>query len=188
MGIKKRNLLKPLVALFLIFSSNLVRAEMITLTAALQNETFKSDTGEDVTRLSIGAIGAEYELMLVPKLSFGILGGAQVSLTEQESLSFGLGGFLNYYFKGTPKKSEFVSDTASFMGMSRWAYYVGMGVEERFLNSSAIDSEVHGGIFLRGGGRYIWNSKMYGTFNLKYFMAGAEFSSIDFVFGLGFYL
>lgn len=182
----KRVLEKIIFLTFLLFSS-VAHGGMFTLTSAIQSETFVSDQGEDVSRMSLGAIGAEFEMNLNPKWSVGVLGGSQVSLTTQESLSFGIGGFANYYFKGRPVPMSFYSDSIVLEGMQRWAYFVGGGVEQRFLNSAAIQSEVRGGIFIRGGGKYIFNSKMFATGNLKYFMAGAEFSSMDITFGLGFF-
>lgn len=163
-------------------------AQTLAFTASVQNETFVSDAGEDVTRMALGAIGVEFEKNFTHRWSAGLLGGAQVSMTSQESLSFGIGGFVNYYFKGSPVKSVFSTDTSYVSGMTRWTYFGGFGVEERFLKSENLKSEVRGGPFVRFGGRYIWNSNMYFTGNIKYLMAGADYSSIDLVFGLGFYL
>lgn len=162
--------------------------QSLTFTTAMQSEAFTLETGEDVSRTALGSVGIEYELNFSHRWSAGILGGAQVSMTNQESLSFGLGGFVNYYFKGSPIKSTFRTDTTYLSGMSRWAYYGGLGVEERFLNSSEVSGEIRGGPFVRFGGRYIWNSKMYLTGSFKYLMAGEDYSSMDLVFGLGFYL
>jgi hypothetical protein len=164
------------------------KSHSLTITSGLQNETFTSDEGEDVTRMALGAIGAEYELNLSDKLSLGILGGAQVSFVSQETLSFGLGGFLNYFFKGSPNKSTFKTDTAVLSGSNRWAYFVGTGFEERFIKSSELDSEIRGGPFIRFGGRYIWNSEIFMTGNFKYLLGGAEYNSIDITFGIGFFL
>lgn len=163
-------------------------AQSLTFTASMQNETFVSDSGDDVSRMALGAMGVEFEKNFSRKWSVGLLGGAQVSMAEQESLSFGLGGFVNYYFSGSPTKSIFNSDTTYLSGMGRWSYFAGFGVEERFLKSENLSSEVRGGPFVRVGGRYIWNSNMYFTGNFKYLMAGADYSSIELVFGLGFYL
>jgi hypothetical protein len=176
-----------LFILFLGFAFN-ANAGSITFTSALQNETFTSDQDLKVSRMALGALGVEYEMNISPKYSAGVLGGAQVSLLSQESLSFGLGGFFNYYFKGSPLKSTFESDTAYLSGMGRWAYFAGGGVEERFLKSQDVSSEVRGGPFIRFGGRYIWNSNMFISGNFKYLLAGAEYSSMDVTFGLGFYL
>lgn len=160
----------------------------LTMTSGLQNETFVSDAGEDVTRMALGALGAEYELNLSEKLGIGILGGAQVSFATQETLSFGIGGFANYYFKGNPLKSGFKSDSAVLSGASRWAYFVGTGFEERFLKSVELDSEIRGGPFIRFGGRYNWNSDIFVSGNFKYLLGGAEYNSMDITFGIGFYL
>lgn len=175
---------------FIFALSNTVQAKShsLTITSGLQNETFTSDEGEDVTRMALGAIGAEYELNLSDKLSLGVLGGAQVSFVSQETLSFGLGGFLNYYFKGSPNKSTFKTDSAVISGSNRWAYFVGTGFEERFIKSSELDSEIRGGPFIRFGGRYIWNSEMFMTGNFKYLLGGAEYNSIDITLGIGFFL
>lgn len=164
------------------------QAHSITVTSSIQNETFTSDQDLSVTRMALGALGAEYEMNLNTKLSFGILGGAQVSLASQESLSFGIGGFFNYYFKGSPIASTFKSDTAVITGTGRWAYFVGGGVEERFLKSEELDSEVRGGPFIRFGGRYIWDSNLFFSGNFKYLLAGADYSSMDITFGIGFFL
>lgn len=181
------------VALTLIFAtlglvSTGAMAQSLTFTASLQNETFVSDAGDDVSRMALGAIGVEFEKNFTHRWSAGLLGGAQVSMANQESLSFGIGGFLNYYFRGSPVKSTFSTDTSYVAGMNRWTYFGGFGVEERFLKSENLSSEVRGGPFVRFGGRYIWNSNLYFTGNVKYLMAGADYSSIDLVFGLGFYL
>ncbi len=169
-------------------NSALAKSHSLTLTMGLQNEAFTSDVGEDVTRMALGAVGAEYELNLSNKLSLGILGGAQVSFVSQETLSFGIGGFLNYYFKGSPIKSSFKSDSAVLSGSSRWAYFVGTGFEERLLKSEELDSEIRGGPFIRFGGRYIWNSEMFFSGNFKYLLGGAEYNSMDITFGIGFFL
>lgn len=163
-------------------------ADSLGFNLALQSETFDADTGESVTRLAVGAVGAEYEMNFSRKISMGIFGGAQTSLVSQENLSFGLGGFVNYYFKGSPVKSEFQTGTAYINGMGRTAYFVGFGIEERFLKSSELDSEIRGGPFLRGGGRYIWNSRMFFSGSLKYLLGGETYSSIDLVIGVGFFL
>ena len=163
-------------------------ASSLSFTASIQNETFTSDAGQDVTRLALGAVGAEFEMNLNHKLSAGVFGGAQTSAVSQENLSFGLGGFMNYYFKGSPIKSKFESSTAYITGLSRVSYFAGFGVEQRFLQSDELNSEIRGGPFVRFGGRYIWNPNMFLTANFKYLLAGAEYSSIDLVFGLGFYL
>lgn len=174
-------------ALSLLIVNN-AKAHSLTITSSLQNETFTSDEGEDVTRMALGALGAEYEFNMSDKLGIGVLGGAQVSLASQENLSFGMGGFFNYYFKGSPNKSTFKSDTAYLSGLGRWAYYVGAGFEERFLKSENLDSEIRGGPFIRFGGRYMWDSKIFFSGNFKYLLGGAEYSSMDITLGIGFYL
>lgn len=163
-------------------------ASSLSFTASIQNESFTSDAGQDVTRMALGAVGAEFEMNLNHKLSAGVFGGAQTSIVSQENLSFGLGGFVNYYFKGSPIKSKFKSSTAYITGLSRVSYFAGFGVEQRFLQSDELNSEIRGGPFVRFGGRYIWNPNMFLTANFKYLLAGAEYSSMDLVFGLGFYL
>lgn len=168
--------------------SNLASASSLSFTASIQNETFTSDAEQDVTRMALGAIGAEFEMNINHKLSAGVFGGAQTSAVSQENLSFGLGGFINYYFKGSPIKSKFQSSSAYITGLSRISYFAGLGVEQRFLQSEELDSEIRGGPFVRFGGRYIWNPNMFFTANVKYLLAGAEYTSIDLVFGLGFYL
>jgi len=163
-------------------------ADSLSFTMAIQNETFTADTGEDITRMALGAVGAAYEMNFSRKIGMGIFGGAQTSLVSQENLSFGLGGFFNYYFKGSPIQSEFETHSAYLNGLGRTSYFVGFGIEERFLKSEELDSEIRGGPFLRGGGRYIWNSKMFFSADLKYLLGGAEYSSIDLNFGIGFFL
>jgi len=164
------------------------QADSLSFTIAMQNETFTADTGEDVSRTALGAVGAAYEMNFSKKIGMGIFGGAQTSLVSQENLSFGLGGFFNYYFKGSPIQSEFETDSAYLNGLGRTSYFVGFGIEERFLKSEELDSEIRGGPFLRGGGRYIWNSRMFFTADLKYLLGGSEYSSIDLNFGVGFFL
>jgi len=163
-------------------------ANSLSFTASMQNETFTSDINQDVSRLAIGAVGAEFEMNINHKLSAGVFGGAQTSAISQENLSFGLGGFLNYYFKGSPLKYKFKSSSASISALGRTSYFAGIGVEQRFLQSSDLDSEIRGGPFLRVGGRYIWNPNLFFTANLKYLLGGEDYSSIDLIFGLGFYL
>lgn len=178
-------LLFSLITLLFAFQ---VKANSLTITSGLQNETFTSDTGLDVTRMALGAVGAEYEYNVSDKLGVGVLGGAQVSFVSQETLSFGIGGFFSYYIKGSPNRSTFKSDTAYISGLGRMAYFVGMGFEERLLKSEELESEIRGGPFFRFGGRYMWNSNMFFTGNFKYLMGGAEYNSMDITFGIGFYL
>ena len=182
---KKAN---PYIFLFILFFSNSTYADSLSFTIAMQNETFTADTGEDISRMALGAVGAAYEMNFSRKIGMGIFGGAQTSLVSQENLSFGLGGFFNYYFKGSPIQSEFETDSAYLNGLGSTSYFVGFGIEERFLKSEELDSEIRGGPFLRGGGRYIWTSRMFFTADLKYLLGGAEYSSIDLNFGVGFFL
>lgn len=171
-----------------ILMPQIANAHSVTITSSLQSETFTSDEGLDVSRTALGALGGEYEFNVSDKLSLGVLGGAQVSFASQETLSFGMGGFANYYFKGNPNQSTFKSSTATITGLGRWAYFVGTGFEERFLKSEQLDSEIRGGPFIRFGGRYIWNNSTFISGNFKYLLGGAEYSSIDITFGIGFYL
>lgn len=164
------------------------QADSLSFTAALQNESFTSDSNESVSRLALGAVGAEYELNFTRKVGMGIFGGAQTSLTSQENLSFGLGGFINFYFRGNPIRSEFETESAYLNGLGRTAYFWGFGIEERFLQSEELDSEIVGGPFLRFGGRHIRNSKVFFNYNFKYLLGGAEYSSIDLTLGIGFFL
>jgi len=170
------------------FYTNQASASTLSFTASIQNESFTSDANQDVSRLALGALGAEFEMNLNHKLSAGVFGGAQTSAVSQENLSFGLGGFINYYFKGSPIKSTFTSSSAYITGLERISYFAGLGIEQRFLQSSELDSEIRGGPFVRFGGRYVWNQNMFFTANIKYLLAGEDYSSIDLVFGLGFYL
>lgn len=187
--LKQVNFLLSAVLLGFVYSNSaFAKGHSLTITSGLQNEAFTSDEGEDVTRMALGAVGAEYELNISDKLGLGVLGGAQVSFVSQETLSFGVGGFLNYYFKGSPIKSTFKSDSAVLSGSSRWAYFFGTGFEERLLKSSELDSEIRGGPFIRFGGRYIWNSEIFMTGNFKYLLGGAEYNSMDITFGIGFFL
>lgn len=188
----KRHFLKP-VNKFLAVSAILLMtsgayADSLSFTMAMQMETFKADDGKDVSRMALGAVGAEYELNFSRKIGMGIFGGAQTSLISQENLSFGLGGFVNYYFKGNPVRSEFETGDAYINGLGRTAYFAGFGIEERFLKSSELDSEIRGGPFLRFGGRYIWNSKIFFSGNFKYLLGGEDYSSIDINLGLGFFI
>jgi len=187
----KMMLLKPLKLISLLaligFTSQ-ANADSLSFTMALQNESFTADTGETVSRMALGAVGAAYEMNFSKKVGMGIFGGAQTSLVSQENLSFGMGGFFNYYFKGSPIQSEFETESAYLNGLGRTSYFVGFGIEERFLKSEELDSEIRGGPFFRGGGRYIWNSRMFLTADLKYLLGGAEYSSIDLNFGIGFFL
>lgn len=189
---KKRVFLKPAKTLaFILFSLIFTEtsfADSLAFNISLQNETFTADDGKDVTRMALGAVGAEYEMNFSRKISMGIFGGAQTSLVSQENLSFGLGGFVNYYFKGSPVKSDFQTESAYINGLGRWSYFGGFGIEERFLKSEELDSEIRGGPFVRFGGRYIWNSKMFFSGSLKYLLGGAEYSSIDATLGVGFFL
>ena len=162
-------------------------ADSLAFTAAIQSESFTADNEDTVTRMAIGALGAEFEMNISHKLSAGVFGGAQTSAVSQENLSFGLGGFVNYYFKGSPLKSKFKSENSYITGLGRTAYFAGVGMEERFLKSEELDSEIRGGPFIRGGGRYIWNSKTFFSANIKYLLGGAEYSSIDVTFGVGLY-
>lgn len=164
------------------------QADSLSFTAALQNETFTSDSNESVTRLALGAVGAEYELNFSHKIGMGIFGGAQTSLISQENLSFGLGGFINFYFRGSPIQSVFETESAYINGLGRTAYFWGFGVEERFLQSEELESEIVGGPFLRFGGRHIRNSKVFFNYSFKYLLGGAEYSSIDLNLGIGFFL
>jgi len=162
-------------------------ADSLAFTAAIQSETFTADNEDSVTRMAIGALGAEFEMNISHKLSAGVFGGAQTSAVSQENLSFGLGGFVNYYFKGSPLKSTFKSENSYISGLGRTAYFAGFGMEERFLKSEELDSEIRGGPFVRGGGRYIWNTDTFFSANVKYLLGGAEYSSIDITFGVGLY-
>ena len=163
-------------------------ASSLSLTTAIQQENFVSDSNQDVSRTAIGAVGAEFEMNVDHHWSAGIFGGAQTSIISQENLSFGVGGFINYYFKGSPIKSEFKNSSSYISGLSRTSFFGGLGVEQRFLNSENVKSESAGGPFLRVGGRYIWNSNLFLSANLKFLLAGSDYSSVDMVFGLGFYL
>lgn len=163
-------------------------ANSLSFTASVQNETFTSDANQDVSRLALGALGAEFEMNLNHKISAGIFGGAQTSAISQENLSFGLGGFVNYYFKGSPLKYKFKSDTANISALGRTSFFAGLGIEQRFLQSSDVDSEIRGGPLVRVGGRYIWNSSMFFSGHVKYLLGGEDYNSIDLVVGLGFYL
>lgn len=171
--------------IFLFFFPSIGNADSLVFNLGFQMEAFVADSGEDVSRTSIGSFNIEYEIDFTPKLSIGVLGGGQTSLTTQETLSFGLGGFINYYFKGKPRMVKYSSTEVSLYGMEKWSYYAGFGVEERFLNSSEIDSEIRGGPFVRFGGRLLWNKKMFFTGNIKYLLAGAEYSSIEGYIGVG---
>ena len=163
-------------------------ADSLTFTLAMQNESFTADNGESVTRLALGAAGAEYELNISRKVGVGIFGGAQTSLTSQENLSFGLGGFYNYYFRGSPIRSQFETESAFINGLGRNSMFVGFGIEERFLQSVELDSEIVGGPFLRFGGRHIRNSRVFFNYNFKFLLGGAEYSSIDLTVGVGYFL
>ncbi len=177
-----------LVSSAVFMAANVTHADSLAFSMSLQNETFQADDGKDVTRMALGAVGAEYEMNFSRKVSMGLFGGAQTSLVSQENLSFGLGGFVNYYFKGNPVKSEFETGSAYINGMGRTAYFAGFGIEERFLKSTELDSEIRGGPFIRFGGRYIWNSRMFFSGNFKYLLGGETYSSIDLVLGVGFFI
>ncbi len=175
-----------LIALFMIISESY--ADSLVFSMALQHETFQADSGKDIKRIALGAVGAEYEINFSTKIAMGVFGGAQTSLISQENLSFGLGGFINFYFKGSPVKSEFKARNVYINGVGQTAYFYGFGVEERFLKSVELDSEIRGGPFVRFGGRYIWNSRMFFSGNLKYLLGGKTYSSMDLTFGAGVFL
>ncbi len=191
--IMKRQLLKQankfllvFIAFFMVISES--HGDSLGFSMALQNEVFQADSGKDIRRIALGAVGAEYEMNLSSKVAVGIFGGAQTSVISQENLSFGLGGFVNIYFKGNPIKSEFKTGDVYINVMDQVAYFYGFGVEERFLKSSQLDSEIRGGPFVRFGGRYIWNSRMFFSGNFKYLLGGETYSSMDLTLGVGFFL
>ncbi len=165
------------------------QANNLIINTGMQMETITLDSGKNADRTSIGSVAIEYEFDIHKKLTIGIIGGSATSLTTQEILSFGIGAYANYFFKGQHGFTEFKRNDVSAKGISgKWAYFAGGGVEQRLLNSSEISSETKGGIFIRGGARRIWNENVFFQGYARYLLGGAEYTSLDLFVGIGFYL
>lgn len=175
-----------LASFLLIFYPLSANANKLIFNTGMQMETILLDSGEDVDRTSIGSVSIEYEFDIHQKLTIGIIGSSATSLTTQEILSFGMGAYFNYFFKGEHRFSDFRRENVSAKGISgKWAYFAGGGIEQRFLNSSEISSDTKGGIFFRGGARRHWNENIFFQGYLRYLLGGEEYTSIDVIFGVG---